>query len=229
MRSKIGSIDSAALLLIDLQNDFVDGGALAVRGGVDVIAVANRLMPLFQSVWATQDWHPVDHQSFASQHPGIAVGDQLMLGGLPQTVWPDHCVAGSPGARFVDGLRVDQIDHIVAKGTNRNIDSYSGFYDNQRQHSTGLSDQLRNAGIENLFIMGLATDYCVHASVLDAISEGFHVTIILDGCRGVDLNPGDVERSIDEMIHAGAAAIRSGDLFDGDDGDDDHDGVFAQG
>ena len=194
-----------ALLLIDLQNDFVEGGALPVRGGLDVVDVANRLMPEFRHIIATQDWHPKDHQSFASEHLELAIGDQFSLDGLPQTVWPDHCVEHTDGAAFIDGLNRSKIDQVFRKGNDKRIDSYSGFFDNGYRHSTGLSEYLRQKGTEHLFVLGLATDYCVRATVMDAIAEGFGVTLVVDGCRGVDLQVGDVERSIEEMSQAGAA------------------------
>ncbi|QEG40881.1 bifunctional nicotinamidase/pyrazinamidase [Roseimaritima ulvae] len=197
------------LLLVDLQNDFIEGGALAVQGGADVIAVANALMPHFQHVIATQDWHPSDHQSFASQNPELAIGDSFLLDGLPQTAWPDHCIQDSHGAAFAGALNQKAIQHVVRKGTDRQIDSYSGFFDNGHQRSTGLADYLRQQGIERVFVMGLATDYCVRATVLDAFAEGFGVCLVLDGCRGVNLQPGDVERAIFDMQNAGAELIES--------------------
>lgn len=201
-----------ALLLIDLQNDFVEGGALAVSDGLSVIDVANRLIPCFKHVIATQDWHPGDHQSFASQHPELAVGDQFLLDGLTQTVWPDHCVQDSHGAAFVAGLSQAEITQVFRKGTNKQIDSYSGFFDNGHHYSTGLCEHLRQSGIEHLFAMGLATDYCVRATVMDAIAEGFRVTLVVDGCRGVDLQSGDVDRSINEMKQAGADMAFSNEI-----------------
>lgn len=204
---------SDALLLVDLQNDFVDGGALAVQGGLDVIDVANKLIPYFKTVVATQDWHPPDHQSFASQHSELAIGDQFMLGGLPQTAWPDHCIQGSRGAEFVATLNQDQIKHVVRKGTKRSIDSYSGFFDNDHQHSTGLADYLRQQDVRHVYVMGLATDYCVCATVIDAIEQRFRVTLIVDGCRGVDLHSGDVERSINKMRDAGVEMTTSEHLL----------------
>lgn len=202
-----------ALLLVDLQNDFVDGGALAVQGGLDVIDVANKLIPCFETVVATQDWHPADHQSFASQHSGVAVGDRFMLGELPQTAWPDHCIQGSHGAEFFAKLNQAGIKHVVRKGTHRQVDSYSGFFDNGHQHSTGLADYLRQQDVRHVYVMGLATDYCVHATVIDAIEQRFRVTLVVDGCRGVDLRPGDVERSVNEMRNAGAEVTTSEHLL----------------
>ncbi|QEF99167.1 nicotinamidase/pyrazinamidase [Stieleria maiorica] len=212
MKSETTPSVQTALLLIDLQNDFVEGGALAVPGGSEVIEVANRLIPKFDWVVASQDWHPADHQSFASQHADLAVGDRFQLGGLPQIAWPDHCVEDTHGAEFVASLNQDQVDQVVRKGTNPQIDSYSAFYDNGHQQSTGLADDLRRRGVEQIVVMGLATDYCVRASVLDALTEGFRVTLVVDGCRGVEMVPGDVQRSLDEMQAAGAELLCSDDL-----------------
>ncbi len=198
-----------ALLLIDLQNDFVEGGALAVKGGLEVVEVANQLMPKFDLVVATQDWHPADHQSFASQHSGLAIGDSFRLGGLAQTAWPDHCVQGSHGAEFVKTLNLERIQRVVRKGTDRDIDSYSGFYDNDHKCSTGLAEYLREQNVSHVFVMGLATDYCVRATVLDALHEGLRTTLIINGCRGVDLLPGDIKRAIAEMEAAGAEMVNS--------------------
>ncbi|MDX1927971.1 MAG: bifunctional nicotinamidase/pyrazinamidase [Pirellulaceae bacterium] len=209
MKSREFADGRAALLLIDLQNDFVEGGALAVDGGLGVIEIANRLMSQFDLVVATQDWHPPDHQSFASQHPGLKVGDCFQLEGLAQTAWPDHCVQGSPGAELVASLNVEGIQHVVRKGTDRDIDSYSGFFDNGHKRSTGLAEYLREQKVSHVFVMGLATDYCVRATVLDALREGLKTTLIADGCRGVDLQPGDIERALGEMQSAGAQIVNS--------------------
>lgn len=187
------------LLLIDIQNDFTPGGALAVPRGDDVVAVANRLMPDYDLVVATQDWHPADHKSFASQHPGRSIGDVILWGGLDQVLWPDHCVMDTDGAQLSPGLDVARIHEIVRKGTDPGIDSYSGFYDNGRRQSTGLADLLRARGVTAVDVMGLATDYCVKFTALDAVREGFDTRLILEGCRGVDPRAGDCERAIDEM------------------------------
>lgn len=192
-----------ALLLIDIQNDFLPGGALAVPGGDEVIPVANRLMSNYDLVVATQDWHPANHQSFASQHPGAHVGDIIQLDGLAQILWPDHCVQHTPGADFAAKLNRSRIQHVVPKGTNRSIDSYSGFFDNARRHATGLENYLRSRGVDTIHLMGLATDYCVKATALDAISLGFQTVLLTAGVRGVELNPGDCERAIEQMREAG--------------------------
>lgn len=192
-----------ALILVDIQNDFVEGGALAVREGSQVINVANRLMPKFDFVVATQDWHPADHGSFASQHDNINVGDTFELAGLPQIAWPDHCIQTTDGATFVDGLNLAGIHEVVQKGTDREIDSYSGFFDNGRRKHTRLESLLRNRNVSDVYVMGLATDYCVKFTALDAQDLGFATHLILDGCRGVDLQTGDVNRAVDAMKSAG--------------------------
>jgi nicotinamidase/pyrazinamidase len=202
-----------ALLLVDIQNDFTPAtadkpdGALAVPGGNEVIAVANRLMPEYELVVATQDWHPAGHKSFASQHPGRSVGDVITLGGLDQVLWPDHCVQGTPGAELCAGLDRQRIDEVVRKGTDPDIDSYSGFFDNDHKRATGLADLLRRRGIGEVHVMGLATDYCVQFTALDAVELGFKTTVIVEGCRAVNLEPGDDERAIEAMHRAGVRVI----------------------
>jgi len=192
------------LLLVDIQNDFLPGGALAVSEGDDVVPVANELMPRYDLVVATQDWHPADHLSFASQHAGRSVGDVVELDGLDQVLWPDHCVRPTPGAGFASALDVAGIDHVVRKGTNRRIDSYSGFFDNGHRKATGLEAYLREQGATELHVMGLATDYCVKFTVLDACALGFDTTVLLSGCRGVELKAGDIDKAVVAMRGAGA-------------------------
>ncbi len=208
MESKVSQLRNSALLLVDLQNDFVESGSLAVPDGLAVIEVANRLIPKFGLVVATQDWHPADHQSFASQHAGLAVGDRFDLNGLSQTAWPDHCVQGTFGAELVRALNRAGIQRVVQKGTDRDIDSYSGFFDNGHVRSTGLADILREHLIEHVFVMGLATDYCVRFTSLDAIREGFRTTLIAGGCRGVELQSGDIEGALSQLRAAGVEIIQ---------------------
>jgi nicotinamidase/pyrazinamidase len=202
-----------ALILVDIQNDFLPGGALPVPHGDQVVPVANGLMPHFDLVVATQDWHPADHGSFASRHPGRKVGDIIKLNGLSQILWPDHCVQGTPGAEFASGLNVAGVHRVFQKGTDAGIDSYSGLYDNGHRKSTGLAEFLRAAGMTDLYVMGLATDYCVKFTALDARAEGFNVNLIEDGCRGVEMKPGDIWRAIDEMKSAGVGTVRSRSLI----------------
>ena len=199
-----------ALLLIDIQNDFLPGGALAIPEGDQVIEVANQAMELADHVVATQDWHPAEHGSFASQHEGLEIGDQFLLDGLPQIAWPDHCVQGTHGAELAAPLPREKIRHIVRKGTDPTIDSYSGFFDNDHRRSTGLDHYLRSQGIRELTVMGLATDYCVKFTVLDALQLGYVTRVRMDGCRGVNLLPNDVAAAV-EMMRIAGAEILAGD------------------
>jgi nicotinamidase/pyrazinamidase len=192
-----------ALLLVDIQNDFLPGGALAVPSGDLVVPVANRWMPRYDLVVATQDWHPADHQSFASQHPGRRVGEVIQLEGCDQIMWPDHCVQGTLGAQLAPGLNVEGIHQVVRKGTDRAIDSYSGFFDNARRQSTGLDDFLRRQGVDEIHLMGLATDYCVKYTALDAADLGYRTVVMVEGIRGVELNDGDGAQAMHEMTAAG--------------------------
>jgi nicotinamidase/pyrazinamidase len=206
--------DMQALLLVDVQNDFLPGGALAVPEGDAVVPVANSLIPRFPLVVATQDWHPADHQSFASQHPGKNVGDVIDLDGLQQILWPDHCVIETGGAQFAPGLDVSGIHQVFRKGSQRNVDSYSGFFDNGRRNSSGLDAMLRERHVTDVYVAGLATDVCVKFTSLDACELGFRVHLIEDACRGVNLQPGDVAQATEEMRAAGVSVISSFELPD---------------
>lgn len=194
---------SHALILVDLQPDFLPGGALAVPGGDEVVPFARHVMREFACVVATQDWHPRDHGSFASQHPGKHPGELVELHGLTQVLWPDHCVQGTPGAALCRELDPAGITRVFRKGTDPTVDSYSGFFDNGRRNATGLGDWLRAEGITALSVLGLATDYCVKFTALDARDLGFDVTLLAQGCRGVELHPGDVARALEELREAG--------------------------
>lgn len=174
-----------ALLLIDIQNDFLPGGSLAVAGGHEILPLVNQLQARYELVVATQDWHPARHQSFASQHPGQAVFSQIDLHGLPQTLWPDHCVQGTAGAEFSAQLDQNRIEAIFRKGMNPEIDSYSGFFDNGHRKSTGLADYLRGRGVQEVHVCGLAADYCVFFSALDALQEGFRVVFLEAATRAI--------------------------------------------
>ena len=195
------------LLLIDLQNDFMPGGALAVSGGDEIIPIVNDLMPQFDLIVATQDWHPADHGSFAANHPGKSVHDQIVLDGLTQTLWPVHCVQNTGGALFAPDLDTRRITRVFTKGMDPRIDSYSGFYDNGHRASTGIGEWLKAQNVSELTMAGVATDYCVKFTVLDALKEGFRVNLIAQACRGVNLQPGDLARALDEMQAAGAVIL----------------------
>lgn len=199
----------SALILVDIQNDFLPGGALAVPDGDQVIPVVNRLMPVFDFVVATQDWHPASHGSFATNHPGKRPYEQGVLAGLPQTFWPVHCVQQSHGAALASDLDVARISRVIRKGTDPLVDSYSGFFDNNRRTATGLGDYLRGQYVTDVFVAGLATDYCVKATALDARRLGFAVTLIQDACRGVNLEPGGVARAFEELRAAGVDITQS--------------------
>lgn len=204
-----------ALIVVDLQNDFCNGGTLAVKDGDMVIPVANKIIKRFEEkgdfIIATKDWHPKEHKSFASNSGG-KLGEVGKLNGLDQVWWPDHCVQNEHGSEFHKDLL--PIENIIYKGTNPEVDSYSGFFDNGRKGDTGLHTLLQNHDVHTLFILGLATDYCVKFTVLDALSLGYKVYVIEDGCRGVNINPDDSKKAIDEMRKAGAHIIKSSDLLD---------------
>lgn len=204
---------STALILVDLQNDFLPTGALPVPDGDAVIPVANSLLPRFDLIVATQDWHPADHGSFAAQHPGTQPGQLIDLHGLTQVLWPVHCVQHTPGAEFAPGLDTSKIHKIFPKGTDPAIDSYSGFHDNGHRRATGLADYLRAQGVTDVVVLGLATDYCVKFTALDALQEGFSTRVVTDACRGVNLSPGDVDRALRELEAAGASLVTSADLL----------------
>lgn len=201
-----------ALLIVDVQNDFLPGGALAVPRGDEVIPVINRLMPRFKLVVATKDWHPPDHGSFAAQHPGRKPGDVIELNGLEQILWPVHAVRGTRGAEFPAALNAGPISRVILKGVEREIDSYSGFFGNGHRNATGLEEYLRSHGATELFITGLATDYCVKFTALDARKLGFDARLVVEGVRGVELKAGDCERAIQAMRQAGVEVVHEAEL-----------------
>ncbi len=196
-----------ALVIVDVQNDFCAGGALAVRGGEEVVAPINALQQGFALVVATQDWHPRAHLSFAANHAGKRVGEVIELRGRPQVLWPVHCVQETSGAQLRADLEQERIAPIFRKGESPEVDSYSGFFDNDHAHPTGLGMYLRARGVRKIHLCGLATDYCVKATALDALSEGFQVALHTGACRGVELSPGDTERAIAEMKAAGVQIL----------------------
>lgn len=196
-----------ALLMVDLQNDFCAGGPFAVPGGEQVIPLANVLQDKFELIVASKDWHPPHHGSFAANHANRKVGDTIQLGNLQQTLWPTHCVQDTHGAEFHPDLKTERIARVFYKGTNPELDSYSAFYDNERLRSTGLSEFLTEQQVTDLYIMGLATDYCVKFSALDAKADGFNVHIIVDACRGINLYPEASDDAIAEMQRAGIKLV----------------------
>lgn len=201
-----------ALLLIDIQNDFCPGGHLEVPGGDAVVGVANQLAPSFELVVATKDWHPANHGSFAANHPWRKPGQVIQLNGLDQILWPIHCVQGSFGSEFHPKLNTEIIDEVFYKGTDPDIDSYSGFFDNGHLKSTGLGDFLKEKGIAELFVCGLATEYCVKFTVLDALELGFKTFVVLEGVKGIDQQDGDVDKALDEMKAKGAVLLHQSEV-----------------
>ena len=199
------------LVIIDVQNDFCPGGALAVPGGDDVVEAINRLGERFAHRILAQDWHPPGHLSFASSHPGKAPLETTELDYGLQVLWPDHCVQGTSGAEFHHALEVDGSELILRKGFRREIDSYSAFFENDKTTATGLTGYLRTRGFERLFLTGLATDFCVGFSALDARAEGFEVCLVEDGCRGIDVE-GSLTSIREQMDAAGVQRLTSSDF-----------------
>lgn len=202
-----------ALIIVDVQNDFCPGGALAVENGDAIIDIINRLQHQFDLVVATQDWHPADHKSFAANHADKNIGDVIELAGLPQVLWPTHCVQNTDGAAFHPRLQTQNIARIFRKGEDETVDSYSGFFDNGHRRATGLGAYLKEQKATQVFVCGLATDYCVKFTALDARELGFDVTLIEDACRGVELHDGDIARSVDAMREAGVKVVNSSELL----------------
>ena len=200
------------LILVDIQNDFLPGGALAVPEGDVIVPIVNRLLPRFDLVVATQDWHPADHGSFATNHAGKNAFENIDLNGLPQTLWPAHCVQNTGGACFAPGLDTRRVARVFPKGTDARVDSYSGLFDNGRRSSSGLAEWLKERGARDLWVCGLATDFCVKFTALDAIAEGFRVHLITDACRGIDLPSGNVAAALAEMQAAGVRLVTSQEL-----------------
>jgi nicotinamidase/pyrazinamidase len=195
------------LLIIDVQNDFCPGGALAVADGDAVVPVINRLSQRFQHVALTQDWHPAGHGSFATSHPGSAPFETIAMPYGPQTLWPDHCVQGTPGAAFHPQLATEKAELVIRKGFRSAIDSYSAFYENDRSTPTGLAGYLRERGLKRIFLAGLATDYCVYYSALDARRLGFDTVVVEPGCRAIDL-AGSLAAASAGMAAAGVQVVK---------------------
>lgn len=197
-----------ALLIVDLQNDFCPGGALAVPEGDEIVPLVNRLAERFDHVLQTQDWHPAGHFSFASAHEGKEPFETVGMDYGEQILWPDHCVQGSEGAEFHPGLDTTHAELIIRKGFRKEIDSYSAFYENDQETTTGLAGYLRERGIDTLYLCGLATDFCVKWSALDGRKEGFEVYVIEDATRGIDQN-GSLAKAWEEMNAAGVQVVSS--------------------
>ena len=204
--------DADLLLIVDIQNDFCPGGALAVPRGDELVPVVNRLARRFSHVVLTQDWHPAGHQSFASSHPGRRPFETLTVDYGPQILWPDHCVQGTKGAEFHRDLDVPQAELVLRKGYRRSIDSYSAFYENDHRTPTGLSGYLRERGLTRVFIAGLAFDFCVRYSAEDARRQGFAVVVIEDACRGIDID-GSIESTQHDLAAIGVASIEVNRIF----------------
>ena len=200
--------DSDVLLVIDVQNDFCPGGALAVSRGDEVVPVVNRLGAAFAHVVLTQDWHPSGHHSFASAHPGRKPFETIELAYGPQTLWPDHCVQGTAGAAFHRDLHLPHAELVLRKGFRAAIDSYSAFYENDQRTPTGLAGYLRERGLSRVLLAGLATDFCVHYSAVDARREGFAVVLIEDACRAIDLD-GSLAGALVKMRAVGVEFMKS--------------------
>jgi len=204
--------DSDVFIVVDVQNCFVPGGSLAVKGGDEIVPLVNRLAGRFRHVVLTQDWHSADHISFASQHPGKKPFDTVALPYGPQVLWPDHCVQGTEGAMLHKGLAIPHAELILRKGSRRDVDSYSAFAEADKKTQTGLGGYLKQRGIRRVFLAGLATDFCVAWSALDARRQGFEALVIEDACRGIDTQ-GSLAKAWADMKSAGVQRIQSSDLL----------------
>jgi nicotinamidase/pyrazinamidase len=199
-----------ALLLVDIQIDFIPGGSLAVPGGNEIISIVNNLQQQFDVVAATQDWHPGNHKSFASNHKDKNTFDIIELHGLEQVLWPDHCVQGTKGAEFSKELNMNKVEAIFRKGTDPEIDSYSGFYDNGHRKTTGLADYLKGKQATEVYIAGLAADYCVYYTAKDALLEGFMTYIIEDAVRAINVE--GFKKAKEDILSKGGKIINSSDI-----------------
>lgn len=198
------------LIIIDVQNDFVPGGALAVPKGDEVVEVINRLQERFDLVIATQDWHPAGHSSFASSHPDKREFEKIQWKGQEQVLWPVHCVQNTRGANFHPNLETSRVEAIFRKGVNPDIDSYSGFFDNAHLKSTGLAGYLREKDVKDLYFCGLAAEYCVYFSILDALGEGFEATLIKDATRALDEQ--DFRNAKENILDKGGKIVKSSEI-----------------
>ena len=199
-----------ALILVDVQNDFLPGGALPVENGFSIFPAINFIQDKFDLVVATQDWHPADHKSFASNHPGSKEFDEIQLGGLTQVLWPGHCVQQSFGAEFSNQLDTKKIEAIFRKGMDKEIDSYSGFFDNGKKKATGLAAYLKGRNITSVFVAGLAADFCVYFTAMDALDTGFNASIIIDATMAIDNK--SLQKKFDSFIYKGGLLVNSQDI-----------------
>jgi nicotinamidase/pyrazinamidase len=199
-----------ALILVDIQKDFLPGGALPVPKGDEIISTVNAVLRKFELVVATQDWHPRDHASFASNHPRKKMYEKILLGGLEQVLWPDHCVMGTPGAAFDVRLNMNPVEAIFRKGTDPAIDSYSGFFDNGHLKSTGMADYMKGRKVDRIFVCGLAAEYCVYFTIMDGLNLGFKTALIGDATRALD--EGDFQTALKNIRAKGGEVISSRDL-----------------
>lgn len=200
-----------ALILVDIQKDFLPGGALPVPKGDEIIPVVNRIQEHFDLVVATQDWHPQNHGSFASNHPGKKLYEKIYLEGLEQVLWPDHCVQGSNGAEFAANLDMRKVEAIFRKGTDPRIDSYSGFFDNGHKKSTGMGDYLKGRGIKQVYVVGLAAEYCVYYTILDALMLEFETFLIKYGTRA--LSEEGLQAALQDIQEKGGTVIESSEFL----------------
>lgn len=214
MTGLIAPGDDDVLLVVDIQNDFCPGGALAVPHGDEVAPLVNRLAKRFSHVLLTQDWHPPNHLSFAASHPGKKPFDTIQVFYGEQILWPDHCVQGTLGAAFRDDLDIPHAELVLRKGFRRVIDSYSAFFENDRKTPTGLAGYLRERGLQNLFLAGLAFDFCVNYSAEDGHNQGFAVTVIEDACRSIDVN-GSAAATRKKFAELGIACIPAARIIGG--------------
>ncbi len=205
-------MSNRALIIVDVQNDFCPGGALAVEQGDRIIPVINQVAPRFDVVVATRDWHPADHVSFASSHEGKEEGETVQVGDLEQVLWPDHCVQDTAGARLHASLDLRPVNLILHKGTRRELDSYSGFLETDHRTSTGLAGYLRELGVSQVTVCGLATDYCVLFTALDSVDAGFSTRLLTDATRAIDVPEGNLEKAKTRMKEAGITFLESAGL-----------------
>jgi len=201
-----------ACIIVDVQNDFCPGGALAVPGGDEIIPVINSIMPSFPFVTATMDWHPPGHVSFAETHPGQEVFHTIEFEGLDQFLWPTHCVAGTDGAALHPGLDMVPVNLVLRKGTNIKLDSYSAFFENDKKTPTGLAGALKEIGVDTVYLCGLALDVCVYFTAMDARRLGFTTFLIEDACRGVNVPEGRLQETMQDMKSRGVRFIDSGEV-----------------